>query len=223
MRAARVLIAVCALMAPVDAQTNRRGWREIATADDRRRLRGWRTAWMAALPAARAGGGATAIAADPVFFDPDRALHDPVPPAGAYRCRKFRLGARGAGAPHFVTHQASPCRVGEDGRFAKVDGPQRPIGVIYPETTGRAVFLGTMVLGDERKAMRYGRDATRDMAGWVERIDDTRWRIVLPYPRFESVLDVVELVPDTVGTTGGGTTASLGATAGAGSDGSEGR
>ena len=30
--------------------------------------------------------------------------------------------------------------------------------------------------------MRYGRDAERDMAGFVERIGDNRWRLVLPYP-----------------------------------------
>ncbi|WP_375403108.1 DUF4893 domain-containing protein [uncultured Sphingomonas sp.] len=221
------MTAICALASPASARQDmtedQKGWREVATADDRRRLRGWRAAWMSALPAARAGGGATAIAADPMLFDPDRALRSPVPPAGAYRCRKFRLGAQSAGAPGFVAYDRARCRIGEDGRFAKIAGAQRPVGEIHLETAGRAVFLGTMVLGDERRAMRYGRDAARDMAGWVERIGETRWRIVLPYPRFESVLDVVELTPDNVGATGGGTTASGGVTAGAGSGGSAGR
>ena len=40
-------------------------------------------------------------------------------------------------------------------------------------------------------------DATRDVAGVVERIGPQRWRLVLPYPRFESLIDVVELVPKT--------------------------
>ncbi|MDB5668625.1 MAG: hypothetical protein JWL74_1575, partial [Alphaproteobacteria bacterium] len=35
----------------------------------------------------------------------------------------------------------------------------------------------------------------RDMAGIVERIGDRRWRIVLPRPSFESIVDVLELVP----------------------------
>jgi hypothetical protein len=43
--------------------------------------------------------------------------------------------------------------------------------------------------------MRYGRDADRDLAGWVERVGERRWRLILPYPRFESTIDVVELVP----------------------------
>ena len=59
----------------------------------------------------------------------------------------------------------------------------------------RMVFLGTLQLGDEQRALQYGRDRERDMAGVVERIGDNRWRLVLPYPAFESTLDVIELVP----------------------------
>jgi hypothetical protein len=55
--------------------------------------------------------------------------------------------------------------------------------------------LGTLTLGDEPRAMPYGVDAQRDLAGFVERIGPARWRLVLPYPPFESQLDVIELVP----------------------------
>ena len=81
--------------------------------------------------------------------------------------------------------------------LVKLDGSQRPVGTIFADTTSRAIFLGTMELGDETRAMRYGHDANRDMAGLIERIGAQRWRVVLPYPRFESLLDVVELVPAT--------------------------
>jgi hypothetical protein len=77
----------------------------------------------------------------------------------------------------------------------KVSGAQRPVGLLFPESQARAVFLGTMVLGDETKPLSYGQDSNRDMAGYIERIGDKRWRLVLPYPRFESLLDVVEIVP----------------------------
>jgi hypothetical protein len=33
------------------------------------------------------------------------------------------------------------------------------------------------------------------MAGVVERIGERRWRLVLPYPAFESTIDIVELIP----------------------------
>jgi hypothetical protein len=34
--------------------------------------------------------------------------------------------------------------------------------------------------------MQYGRDEDRDVAGFVERIGPNRWRLVMPYPHFES-------------------------------------
>ena len=38
-------------------------------------------------------------------------------------------------------------------------------------------------------------DETRDVAGYVERIGERRWRLVMPEPHFESQIDVMELVP----------------------------
>ena len=46
-----------------------------------------------------------------------------------------------------------------------------------------------------RRALQYGQDETRDVAGFVERIGPNRWRLVMPQPHFESQLDVMELVP----------------------------
>jgi hypothetical protein len=57
------------------------------------------------------------------------------------------------------------------------------------------IFLGTLQLGDENRALRYGDDRERDVAGIIERIGDSRWRLVLPYPRFESTIEVLELIP----------------------------
>jgi hypothetical protein len=80
--------------------------------------------------------------------------------------------------------------------FAKMSGSQRPIGHFLPFAgQQRMVFLGTLQLGDEARALEYGRDRERDMAGVVERIGENRWRLVLPYPHFESTIDVLELVP----------------------------
>ena len=45
------------------------------------------------------------------------------------------------------------------------------------------------------RALQYGQDETRDVAGYVERIGPDRWRLVMPKPHFESQLDVMELVP----------------------------
>jgi hypothetical protein len=173
------------------------GWRGTATAPDRERLRGWHKAWDEALPLARASH-ATALAADPLLFDPDTALGKAMPPPGTYRCRTFKLGGKGTAVPAFAASPWFECRVADEGDaqgFHQANGVQRPTGLLFPETDARAIFLGTLVLGDENAPLRYGLDGQRDMAGYVERIGERRWRLVLPYPSFESTLDIVELVP----------------------------
>jgi hypothetical protein len=59
----------------------------------------------------------------------------------------------------------------------------------------RQLFLGSLVLGDESRALQYGEDQSRNIAGFVERIGPQRWRLLMPRPHFESQMDVMELVP----------------------------
>ena len=173
-------------------------WRQVATPADRTRLRNWRVAWIEATAKARSAGNGAAIDALGALFDPDHALDLGMPPAGDYRCRIFKVGGRGTGAKDFTAYPFFGCRVEAEGdvsSFYKVDGSQRPVGLAFPDGSGRAIFLGTMMLGDEKTALEYGRDADRDMAGIVQRVGARRWRVILPYPRFESTLDVIEMLP----------------------------
>lgn len=170
-------------------------WRRVATPADRDRLRRWRDAWLAALPRAQAADPA-AIAAQGALFQPDLALAGTAP-AGRYRCRVFKLGAAGSAMRDFTAYPAFDCRIADEGRvrsFYKETGSQRPVGLLFADGD-RTIFLGTLLLGDERAALQYGQDRDRDMAGVLQRIGERRWRLVLPYPRFESLLDVIELVP----------------------------
>jgi len=172
-------------------------WRQAATDSDRTKLRQWHRAWNEALSAARAADPG-AIAADANLFDPDRALAGAPIPAGAYRCRTYKLGAQSAGNRAFTAYPWFACEVSDEGdlsSFHKITGSQRPTGLLFKDTATRSVFLGTLVLGDETSPLRYGIDSNRDMAGYVDKIGDQRWRLVFPYPRFESLLDVIELVP----------------------------
>ena len=128
-----------------------------------------------------------------------RSLPSAALPAGDYRCRTIKLGSRGEDTLNYIAYPAFRCRVapGPEGlmNFAKLSGSQRPVGRLFPEHDTRMIFLGTMQLGDEPRALRYGRDRERNMAGRLERVGERRWRIVFPYPHFESLLDVLELVP----------------------------
>lgn len=172
-------------------------WRTVATKADREKLRTWRDAWKIGIERAQREN-ATGIAAQGMLFDADRALTGAVPPPGAYRCRVFKLGAKGTAMAEFTSYPDFACRVDDKGgvsHFYKNSGAQRASGTIFHDNRARAVFLGTLQLGDEGRSMDYGRDSGRDLAGFVERIGERRWRMVLPYPQFESIVDVIEMVP----------------------------
>lgn len=179
-------------------------WRRVVTPGDLTRLHGWRDAFVTALAQARAHGFGPVIAREGALLEPDAALVDVAMPSGRYRCRTIKLGAKGPGNPAYVAYTSFDCAVagtiadrGEVASFAKLSGSQRPVGLVFAHDARREIFVGTLMLGDERQALEYGRDADRDMVGAFERVGDKRWRLVLPYPRFESLTDVVELVPAT--------------------------
>lgn len=200
--AAFIPLAACAavprsILSPTAASTD---WHEVATASDRARLRDWRTAFTRALDQAQKAGRSVEIDREGRLLEPDAAT-GPVPiPNGHYRCRVIKIGAKSPGLLDYVAYPAFQCRVTQAGavqHFAKLTGSQRHVGNIFRGDPLRQVFLGTLALSDETRAFQYGRDPDRDVAGWVERIEPNRWRLILPYPRFESTIDVIELIPET--------------------------
>jgi len=177
-------------------------WRAVATQDDRDRLQRWRNSWVDALAQANRSNAAEIVAGG-ALFEPDAALPGAAPPAGDYACRTFKLGrtppgGSASGTLDYVAYPAFRCRIAARGgqlQFTKLDGSQRPAGTIFPDNGRRMIFLGTLLLGDEARALRYSRDRERDMIGIVERVGPNRWRLVFPRPHFESLLDVIELTP----------------------------
>jgi hypothetical protein len=194
------LLPGCAMLRP-PAQVivePTRDWRLIATNSDRDRLRDWRSAFVSGVQAARLSGHAAEVAREGVLLDPDAALGGGPIPSGTYRCRVIKLGAKTTGLLNYVAYPNFICRVRQERDvqgFAKLTGSQRQVGLIFPGDALRQVFLGTLVLGDEERAMQYGRDTERDVAGFIERIGANRWRLIMPKPHFESQIDVMELVP----------------------------
>lgn len=193
---ASLALAACAPKAII--ATAATDWRAVATDDDRAKLRDWRDAFVEGVAQARAAGHGPAVEAEGALLQPDAALGGEAIPNGLYRCRVTKLGAQSAGMLPYVAYPYFSCRVQAAGRlqsFAKLTGSQRPVGLIFPGDALRQVFLGTLVLGDEMRAMQYGHDPDRDVAGFVERIGPARWRMVIPSPAFESRTDVIELIP----------------------------
>lgn len=183
----------------VDAPPVEGSWRGTATEQDRLRIRNWYKSWEAALADARTKGHGAEVDREGVLLQPMAALPNPHLPAGDYRCRTVKVGSQGRSNLGYVAYGWFRCRVSaEQGIYSltKVTGSQRPIGLIFPDDLKRQVFLGTLELGDESMPVNYGSDRMRDMAGLIERIGDNRWRLVLPAPAYESLLDVIELVPE---------------------------
>lgn len=174
-------------------------YKQAISENDRVRLRDWRKTFVASLDAARKAGHSADIEREGSLLDPDAAIAGPQIPNGMYHCRVIKLGAQNPGNLDYVTYAGFTCRVRAERqlqRLGKLSGSQRYVGLIFPGDAVRNVFLGTLVLGDERRALQYGQDQTRDVAGYVEKIGPRRWRLVMPEPHFESRLDVMELVPE---------------------------
>lgn len=175
-------------------------WQAAIQEADRDRLARLDAAWQTALDQALRGGHEADLRRLGNLPDPDAGLRDPLPPVGDYRCRTIKLGTRsgGPGLP-YVAYGWFNCKVERTSRGAlkltKTTGSQRQTGLIFPDSDRQGVFLGAMALGDEPPARAYGLNRDRDVVGVVERIGAAHWRLAQPWPRYESNLDLLELVP----------------------------
>lgn len=192
--AASAAVALLAASAPALAASG--DWRQDARPEDAHRLGRLDEAWTTALRQARASGFARDVARLGALAQPRAALPRPEPAPGPWRCRTVKLGSPGGQGLNFVAYGWFRCRVeltpGGDLILEKTTGSQRPRGHLYPQSRTRQVFLGAVAWGDDAAAV-YGRDPERDQVGVFERIGRQRYRLVLPFPKQESTLDIIEL------------------------------
>ena len=180
-------------------QTKADVWESFANPEDRNRIRRVATAWASGLKEARDANFREAVRSEGILLDPDSALPRPAPTPGSYSCRLVKLGKTNGKGPAFEKFKPFFCYVQvEDDLFTivKQTGSQRPAGRLWEDdTSNRLIFLGSLALGSEDEARAYGDDPKRDMAGIFERIAPFVWRLVIPYPRDGSQLQVFELKP----------------------------
>jgi hypothetical protein len=176
-----------------------RDWRGIVTATDRDRYARRDAAWRLALEQARRQAGSGDLESVGDLIDPGAVRGGVTPPVGDYRCRTVKLGSQGGEAGlGYVVYGWFACRIEQTPRglkFSKLTGSQRPSGLLFPETDRQMVMLGSMALSTEPAANSYGQRPDRDLIAVLERIGPGRWRLVLPWPQYESNLDLIELVP----------------------------
>jgi hypothetical protein len=201
-----VLLGGCQTMQPAARRAGasvaietKSAWQEAATPQDDDKIGRVAAAWSEALADARQAGFSGALKAEGALLDPDAALARAAPPPGAYNCRLVKLGAQPKGGKAFVAYKPFFCFVGvsDDQLFIrKQGGSRRPGGYLYDTAeTGKLIFLGSEALGTEDAPLAYGEDPERNMAGVLERVGDFRYRLVIPFPRGGSKLDVFELIP----------------------------
>jgi hypothetical protein len=172
-------------------------WRAAIHPDDRIRLLALWPAWTTAKAAAVDHGKTADWVALGPLADPAPSAEGMWPAAGAYRCRLVKLGARLPGRPDIAATRDFPCAMTNDGGiigFTVRGAFQASSGRLYPDGE-RMVFLGALTLRGDMSPFAYGADPDRNQVGVLERIGPARWRLALPWPRFESTIDVVDIVP----------------------------
>ncbi len=177
-----------------------RDWRSIITSYDRDRYGRVDAAWRLALEQARRQEGSGDLGSLGALIDPGAAVGGVTPPEGDYRCRTVKLGSQGGESGlGYVVYGWFDCRIERTSaglKFSKLTGSQRPSGLLFPESNREMVMLGSVSLGSEPAANSYGQNPDRDMVAVLERIGSRRWRLVIPWPQYESNLDIIELVPN---------------------------
>ena len=191
-------VAAPFVVRPVAAVSKADLWRRVASAADENRIARVRAAWTEALGEARSHGFGGEIKKEGILLDPRAALTRPAPSPGSYSCRLVRLGS--VSKKNFAVERFKPffCYIQPEGEllaFVKQTGSERPAGRLWEDdVTTRMVYLGSLGIG-EAAPRTYGEDRAHDMAGVMERIAPFVWRLVIPWPRGGSKLDVYELTP----------------------------
>lgn len=201
--AASVLLAGCGHKPkPASAALRAKPWQVVIDAADRKRLATLYGAWTRSLADVQKAGQMPAATALGDLVVPDAARVAPLPTAGSYRCRSIKLGNRDDGTlrtatPPVIIAPFQACSITASGGLLVFDqgpGGQRIAGKLYPDGD-RLVFLGSMALIGESGTMAYGADADRDQVGVLRAFGDRRWRLELPWPMWQSNIEVIEIVP----------------------------
>ncbi|WP_108809624.1 DUF4893 domain-containing protein [Sphingorhabdus sp. Alg231-15] len=193
-----ILSGLASIALAADVSHPESQWREQATAADQKRIDDWQKALQEGVVGAVRGGEGDKLATRKRLFDKDASLPDSTVPAGLYACSVTKLDGDASGGLPYIAYPAFRCRITVDGNrrhFTKLTGSQRTAGWLYEAGTRHSIYLGTSFYGYEDKVMSYGKTKKRDQAAVVERIGAKRWRMVFPYPYYESVVNVMELTP----------------------------
>lgn len=185
-------LALCATAAQA-------GWQDVASQFDQQRLARIDESRSKAMSEAQGGASASDVSTIHAVMDArgEPASVSSLP--GNYRCRTIKLG----GITPDVIYSWFRCRISmkSGGPYLeKLSGSQYTNGYLYPKGDGRFVYLGaSSVIGEPRHA--YSGDGATvgapvtpdDQIGLLTKIGPGHFRLEMPFPLQESVMDVLEL------------------------------
>lgn len=198
MRLVALILGTIGLMMAGLAAAAAADWKTIITPADRDRLD--------RLAESIRKGDAAAAASNPTPADTAalRAILDPPDSAvavdrlaGNWRCRTIKVGEI------LVVYPWFKCRIAAtaDGpRLEKISGSQRLSGLLYPNGPRNLILLGAGTVNNQ-PPVPYSAlvgaggpaDTDADIVGVLTQPAPDRLRIVFPFPRYESIYDVMEL------------------------------
>ncbi len=193
-----IALALLVMAASADTAHLKSQWREQATEADVKRLDDWEKALKTGRDGAINGGHDSDVKKRAPLFENVAAKPDSNIPAGLYNCSITKLDGNPDGGLPYIDYPEFRCRITDMvGRkhFTKLTGSQMTIGWIYEVGRKQSIYLGTLMYGYENALTPYGKTPERDQAAVVQRIGKDRWRMVFPYPYYESQVDVMELTP----------------------------
>ena len=162
------------------------------TKDDAARLEGYEATRAKAIAEARATGAPKDVAElDKALAGKPENLRN-VSLEGNWRCRTIKLGGM---EPKLVVYGWFKCRLhGDDAGLwlDKTTGSQRTRGLFYDDGDTRMIYLGKLHYGYEQPGL-YRQDQTRNQIAYAQLVAKNRMRLEFPAPRYESLLDIMEL------------------------------
>ncbi|WP_368905117.1 DUF4893 domain-containing protein [Taklimakanibacter lacteus] len=166
---------------------------KLMTAADKQRLAAFDKTRAEAIAEAKKGGAPEDVATlEKILAGKDLSFSESFDFTGNWRCRTVKLG----GNLPLIVYGWFKCRVTDDGsgwKLEKLTGSQRTSGAFYTDSGTRLIYIGAAHYADE-KPKRYASDPDRDEVAYVLRPDENRVRLEFPLPKYESKLDIIELI-----------------------------
>jgi hypothetical protein len=150
-------------------------WQDSASPDALRRIDGWRARFNSDVQAVITRGNGFSMAKGGRLFEGDAAMLYGLMPPGLYDCQLFTLNTE---MQAFAESETGKCRVaveGETRQFSFITTTETTLGQLHDNDAFTSIYLGKGLV-----AAVGGVASDVSEIGVLQRIADTRWRIIIP-------------------------------------------